>query len=276
MFCKLDYFAFTFPIALQGDNDNEHTLQTILLALHDHTAHRLLDTVTARLWEWKAPAGFYTNRIQCPKSGVQIQWAKANRFALCTMSGTSLDVVLKSIDLPSLAACANGRATRLDFAVDFQTLEQPKTFVDAGYSDGFKSNGYYETETGSTYYVGSRNGERMARCYRYSSPHPRSHLLRVEVEYKGDAAKQACSQMLSVPLTELTLAAHAPFKWQHPLWSETGAQVSKIPARAYDREGAGTLRWLETSVVPALKKSHDKGILNLWEWFTEHFGDKPT
>lgn len=271
MLCKLDWFSFTFPISLQGEKDNEFTLNAVLLAFHDFTSHHFLGCVTNALWQWEPPAGFYQSRIKCPKTSVQIQWSAGNPFALCVLSGQSCDLVLKSIDSFSLARAAGGRATRLDFAVDIETNEQPKEFFDAGFSPGIKSHGAHESHTGSTYYVGSRGSERMARIYRYHEPHPRSHLLRVEAEYKGDAAKMACELMTRLELTEVCLSAHAHFAWQSPLWQPGDLEISKIPARKYDREGAGTLRWLELSVVPALKSAHQEGLIELKKWFDAHF-----
>jgi hypothetical protein len=273
MYCKLDWFSFTFPISLQGEKDNEYTLNAILLAFHDHTSHSFLRIATARLWQWEAPAGFYTNRIKCPKSSIQIQWSAGNPFALCVLSGQACDMVLKSISVAELARSANGRCTRCDFAVDIETAQQPKEFIDAGWSDAFKSSGHVESPTGTTYYVGSRNAERMARVYRYASPHPRSHLLRVEAEYKGDAAKMSCQHLVEHSLTQVTLSAHLPFGWRSPVWQPGNIEISKIPARKYDREGAGTLRWLELSVVPALKSAHKEGLISLKQWFDDHFHD---
>lgn len=271
MLCKLDWFSFTFPISLQGEKDNEFTLNAILLAFHDFTAHRFLGVVTNGLWEFRPPTGFYQSRIECPKTSLSIHWTTGNPHALCVLSGQSCDVVLKSIDSFSLARAAGGRATRLDFAVDIETDQQPKEFFDAGFALSIRSYGNIESATGSTYYVGSRGSDRMARIYRYSEPHPRSHLLRVEAEYKGDAAKMACELMTRLELTEVCLSAHAHFSWQSPLWQPVHLSISKIPARKYDREGAGTLRWLELSVVPALKSAHQEGLIELKKWFDTHF-----
>lgn len=68
-----------------------------------------------------------------------------------------------------------------------------------------------------------------------------------------------------------SLSVNLPYGWRHPIWKPDNAEVSKIPARAYDGEGAGTLRWLETTVVPALKKAHDKGLIDLRLWLNDHF-----
>jgi hypothetical protein len=48
-------------------------------------------------------------------------------------------------------------------------------------------------------------------------------------------------------------------------------EVSKIPARAYDSEGAGTLRWLNRTVVPAIKKASQQGLIDLRQWLQDNF-----
>lgn len=271
MHCKLDWFSFTFPIGQLGEKDNEYTLSHLLLAFHDHTAHRFLGVVTNSLWTWLAPAGFYRNRIQCPRTGCEIHWSGDNAYALFQASGQAVEKLITQLDLKTIALSSNGRATRMDFAIDFECDVSPADFAERRDSGRIRSSGQYTSETGQTCYVGSRAGDRMARVYRYNEPHPRAHLLRAEVELKGDAAKIACEALLTKELTEVCLAAHLPFGWQHPIWNPDGAEISKMPARAYDREGAGTLRWLETVVVPSIKKAAQTGLIDLQEWLRDHF-----
>jgi hypothetical protein len=120
-----------------------------------------------------------------------------------------------------------------------------------------------ESPTGDTAYIGSRKGERMARIYRFHPPHPRSELLRIEVELKGEAAKMCCEEMTRVSLNILGLMVNRQFDWKHPIWNPDKIMVSKIPARAYDNEGAETLKWIEDVVVPSLRRAHEKGLIDL-------------
>lgn len=274
MQCKLDWFSFTFPISPLGEKDNEYTLSHLLLAFHDHTAHRFLGVVTDSLWSWLAPVGFYRNRIQCPRTGCEIHWSGDNAYALFQASGQAVEKLLTQLDIKTIALSSNGRATRMDFAIDFVTDVPPSDFAERRDSGRIRASGRYTSETGETCYVGSRSGDRMARVYRYNPPHPRAHLLRAEVELKGDAAKIACDELTRSELTKVCLQAHLPFGWQHPLWRPGEAEISKLPARAYDREGAGTLLWLDQTVVPAIKKASEKGLINLSEWLTRHFPDE--
>jgi len=268
--CKLDWFSFTFPITLLGEKDNEYTLTHVVSAFHEHTGQRLLSAVTKSLWTWVPSAGFYTHKIQCPNSLVSISWNAGNPFALCEISGTSIDRVLLSCTAADLAVAANKRATRIDFAVDIETEETPEAFATLRDSRSFRAYAFYTTETGDTCYIGSRKSERMARVYRYNPPHPRAHLLRVEAEYKGDAAKMICDVLSQQSLTFTTLTAHAPFGWVHELWDTNGVRAGKIIARHYNRSDASRLRWLNTVVAPAIKQAAREGMIDLNEWIEEY------
>lgn len=275
MACKLDWFSFTFHVGLQGAGDNEYRLRHVLDCLGWATAERFADVNTGILWEWREGHGFYSSRVVHPVSLMSISWHENNPWALCELSGRAVDRVLQSISHSDLARAANGRATRLDFAVDIETDFKPEEFCDERGKSAITSGGEYHTETGSTCYVGSRKSDRMARVYRYAPPHPRSHLLRIESEQKGSAAKVACDALITKDLTEVCLATHLPFAWQHPVWSPSLANVSKLPARYYDHEGAGTLKWLNDTVAPALKKAHENGLIELKKWLSDHFPNIP-
>jgi DNA relaxase NicK len=270
---KIDWFAFTFPITLLGDKDNEYTLSHILMAFHDHTKHGFLGIVTNSLWQWQQSAGFYTHRIQCPKTLITLSWSAGNPYAQFEAGGQAMDKLREKLSTFDVIRCAGTRTTRLDFAVDIETAISPKEFSVWRDSSRIVSEGLFTSVTGETVYVGSRKSDRMARVYRYAAPHPRSHLLRVEAEYKGDAAKQAADELCKFDLKTVCLSAHLPFGWHHPVWQPGNADFSKIPARAYDREGAGTLRWLRTAVVPAIRKAHHSGLIDFHEFIQENFGD---
>lgn len=272
MHCKLDWFSFTFPISSVGEGDSEYLLSQILMSFHDHTAHRFLGVVTNGLWQWQAVSGFYSSRIQCPKTLLSISWKSGNQYALCELSGQAVDRVLQVISPADLSRSSRGRCTRIDFAVDIDTATTPGDFMAERGSSAFNSTSTIKSPTGETCYLGSRSGERMARVYRYAHPHPRHHLLRIEAEYKGDAAKKACAALIDASLNIVVLSSHLPFNWQHPVWQPGSAELSKIPARAYDRAGAATLLWLTKTVVPAIKKADQNGLINLFEWLDEHFG----
>lgn len=268
---KLDWFAFTFPIALLGDKDEAWTVSHILEMFEQHTGGRLKSALGQHLWTFEPSAGFYTHRIAHPILLCRINWRAGNSYAQCELSGQACDAVLTQITTSDLAHAANGRATRIDLAADIETVLTPTEFCGGGYSARIESTSLVDSPSGQTFYVGSRKGERMARVYRYNPPHPRANLLRIEVELKGDAAKMACEEMKIMDLSKLAQAANLTFDWQHPLWKDGQIMVSKIPARPYDRAGAETLRWLNSVVVPAIRKAHQAGLIDLPSWLLDNF-----
>lgn len=66
------------------------------------------------------------------------------------------------------------------------------------------------------------------------------------------------------------MAVNLPYGWKHKVWKPDLADVSKIPARAYDGDGANTLRWLNMTVAPAIKKAAENGLIDLDEWIREY------
>jgi hypothetical protein len=269
--CKLDWFSFTFPFQPTGEKDNEYLLSHVLLSFHDFTKHAYLGVVTNALWQWEAPSGFYPFTITCPKTGLRISFGGSSGFALASLSGQACDNILQHISLRDIALSAGGRATRIDLATDLETDVTPSAFSHERSSKSFKTQGVFTSPTGETVYIGSRKSERFCRVYRFSSPHPRDKYLRVEIECKGDFAKNVCSELLSSSLISVSLSVNLPYGWTHPIWTPENANISKIPARAYDGDSAETIRWLNRTVVPAIKKASQKGLIDLHDWLRDNF-----
>ena len=78
--------------------------------------------------------------------------------------------------------------------------------------------------------------------------------------------------MIGGDLRTITMSVNLPYGWTHAIWKPDLSQVSKIPARAYDGNGADTLRWLNLTVAPAIKKAASNGLIDLDEWIREYLG----
>jgi len=81
----------------------------------------------------------------------------------------------------------------------------------------------------------------------------------------------ACEHSAGMSLTQLALSTNLAFNWKHPVWNTDKLIVSKIPARAYDKEGAETLKWILDQVTPALKKAHVSGLWNVYHWLKDEW-----
>jgi len=140
--------------------------------------------------------------------------------------------------------------TRFDLAVDIETETLPAVFA-AERSPRWTTTKEIKSLTGQTYYVGSDAGDRYARVYRYYPPHERSHLLRVEMIHKKRSAREAFEHYLHNAPGDTAAVAGNSYKWQHPDW--TPHAPGKIKSWRPNEGKAGTLRWLRTQVMPAIR-----------------------
>lgn len=269
LMCKLDWLAFTFPHRIAGDSSDKLSSEGILGIFHSFTAGVYIGVVSSEIWPRVPAHGFFTDCIQCPITGITISWSGTNSYAQAVMTGKACDAVTERLEIPLMMKSCDGRATRIDLAVDIECDVTPGEFVARRSSRRIKTAGSFLSDSGETQYVGSRSGERMARVYRYKEPHPRHRLLRAEVEYKGDAAKMLCTELGQGDLTSITLSAHAPFGWQHPVWDTSQVTISKIPARPYDKANDGRWKWLTEVAWKSLLKAHEEGIIDLLELFKD-------
>lgn len=208
----------------------------------------------------------YSTRLRHSITDVCLSVGNANAHIYVEFAGKACSNYDAQGGLGDIIKRSSNRVSRIDFAVDILSDVDPRDFSEQRTNKSFKSSGNKRTPSGRTEYVGGRTSERMARVYRYESPHPRSHLLRVEAEYKGDAGKAAAKHYLEVGLQQASLDAHQAFGWKHPAWSQENESQGKIPYKTYRPENASTVRWLYGDVVTALLKSVQKGLIDFDEW----------
>lgn len=263
---RVDWLSFTVPLP-------EHPFRTImtqwgfvLRTLKKYTNSILSFNVKDEGWEVVAARGFYKYRAQNLKDGLSFSWGDVNEHIFVEASGIGCEWLRQLGILYDLLAIVRERATRIDIATDIQTDTTPRQFVELSNSPRIKTRSSVTSPTGDTEYVGSRQGERMARVYRYNPPHPRAHLLRIEVEYKGDSAKRLARLLNEANLISESLSANAPFGWAHPIWNAEHMEISKIPSKKTDRDGAATLLWLIDVVVPSIKRMEKEGYFTVREW----------
>src|ERR1044071_1571589 len=278
MFSKIGYYSFTIlfdaPSVIRREELFNLVLKTFV-SVSDFQPERFLN-----ISEYSVEQGArqYHYRLRHNSSEMALSFGGINNHILVECAGKTCDTFDSADLLYPLISATCERTTRIDFAVDIETTEDPRTFSAFRNSKAFKSSGEQRTPSGRTNYVGGRKGERMARVYRYEPPHPRSHLLRVEAEYKGHAAKAAAGHLLEVGVRQACLDAHSPFQWTSPTWSPENGSGIKIPYKAYRPENAATVRWLYGDVVTALSKALKKGLIDWDEWLKyvrkEAFGEE--
>jgi len=110
------------------------------------------------------------------------------------------------------------------------------------------------SDTGETCYIGSKQSERFARVYRYFPPHPRAHLLRVEMVFRRDYAKQVAATLVEHGVSSVAKSAGKVFGWAHPIWDVDSAVEVDISVTSPEKNAGKTVSWLVRSVAPAIQR----------------------
>lgn len=270
MDCKIDYVSFSVPTRLPFEAGNPENNNNSHMVIDDFLGGWWLPIATAHEWEIYKAKGFYHTRIFDAHSKVSVFFGTINRHVHVEFGGQSLDYIRALGFYEDFLQKVTTRASRVDFAVDFESEVSVQQFIVNRQGQAFKAGGDIFSEDGETSYVGSWKGERFARVYRYHPPHPRSNKLRAEVVLRGDYAKQALAIVQAEGELQATLAAHKPFGWKHELWQPSEAVTSKIVSKRSDKEAAGTLRWLNGDVVSAIVNAHGTGLQDAYEWFEKY------
>jgi hypothetical protein len=263
---KIDYYAFTTPARLafsEVTNEIQEFVQnTFVSLLESGITKQSLCTG----WNIERAKGFYSHRLRHEASGIALSFGTINPHIYVELSGKACDYMASANVLGSLITKTAKSCSRIDFAVDFITDVQPSEFSSNRNDTRWKFCSHIVSASGTTDYIGSRTGERMARVYRYNPPHPRAHMLRVEAEYKGDAAKAIVKELESRSLDDVSLAAHAPFGWTHSIWASGDVDAVKIPYSSHTPDNAATVRWLYGVVASSIRSAIQNGLIDLDEF----------
>lgn len=266
MIHSIDYYSFTipheFPSIMKIEEKSHEAIRIFSLVCHEMSMFRM----PLEAWKPETGARQYQVRLRHETTDITISFGSVNAHLFIECAGKACNTLDAINALLPLIENTLSRATRIDFAVDIFTDCDPRDFSASRNSTSFKSSGEVRTPSGRTNYVGGRASDRMARVYRYEPPHPRSEYLRVEAEYKHDAAKAAAQHLIAFGLPQASLDAHSPFQWTHATWTPENAHSSKIPYKAYRPDNASTVRWLYGDVVTALSKAIKAGLVDLDEW----------
>lgn len=219
----------------------------------------------------------YASSFRSTQRGLTVFWSGKVSHALVEFSGAGMLAIRQAGLETALLIAASQRATRIDIATDIATTVPPFEFAEARKSGRTTSRGSYTSNLGQTEYVGSRQSERFARVYRYKDPHPRSHLLRVEHEVKGDTARAAIAFLLANGVEELQADLGNRFGWCHAIWEPDRQTLSTLALPAKHRESAKTELWLRTQAAKGFKKLVQNGtIQDPAQWLTEVFLEPAT
>lgn len=268
MFHKIDYYAYTIPARLAFNEVTDEIQEFVRNAFASSLPASDIARSFQSGWSIERAKGFYSHRLRHEVTGVALSFGTINAHVYVELSGKACDCLEAANILSVLIEGTKAKCSRIDFAVDFITDVTPEEFSSARNTVRWKYCSHITGASGTTDYIGSRTGERMARVYRYNPPHPRSHMLRIEAEYKGDAAKAIVKELENMSLEQVCKAAHAPFGWCHELWYQNSAEAVKIPYSAHSPDNAATVRWLYGVVAASVRKAIVEGLID-WKSFQE-------
>ncbi len=269
MFYSIDYYSYTIPTEkpfIEGMFYDQQS--TVIKAFATSFSDLALEQLFSLNWTHEQGQRFYQHRLRHDQTDVALSYGRTNSHIFVELDGKACNNFDSRDLLEPLILRTGERCSRIDFAVDIECDTPPKEFIEQRHGRAFKSSGNKYSPTGGTEYIGGRTSDRMARVYRYYKPHPRHMFLRVEAEYKGDAAKAACEHLSAHGLLQTCLGAHQPFGWEHHNWTPDEDAPPKITYRAYSPADASTVRWLYGDVITALRKAVKNDLIEFEEWLT--------
>lgn len=271
MTTKLHFLSFSFPLPAREFANDLDVRPYVFDALYEVVGDYWYDVLKSEQ-KWLSGENHrpFSAALRRKDNTMSLQWNHKLSHAVFEISGAGCDLLGDTIVTGGLMALVADRAVRVDIATDFLCQVHPARFVEQRHPGRFKSGGEKFSPTGHTIYVGSRDSNRFARVYRYDEPHPRSKFLRVEHELKHKDARATCAAIAANGVMHTQLALGKVFGWQHVLWNPDKISTEKLPAWAPERGNADTLRWLITSVVPAMKRLHDAGTIDIEEFVQEY------
>lgn len=270
MFAHVDWLSFSFPVAT-NENTQAHEMGAAVgaaLFLLDAgllTALGLDDDVEPRSGRRPYAIGWVSK-----KSGVCVFCHPRLPHALIEVPGKACEYLYQTGVMSGVMSAVQHRVTRLDVAVDIETVTDPLEFSTARPEGRFSASGYVTSETGTTCYVGSQKSDRYARVYRYNEPHERAHLLRVEMVLRGQNARLGTRDILTDGIAKYAAMLGNTYGWQHPDWQPLIATDEKPETHRPERAAGKTLYWLADTIAPLLIRLHREGELNVVDFFLRY------
>lgn len=267
----VDWLTFTLPMWFSTREDASYS-ESIEYAFVSTFTSLTLSIAFGGTWEVqersRAP---YTQAWTMPDAGITLFASQSLNHACVEISGSGCERLIALGQMESVMRSTVERITRIDIASDIETSVRPNEFVAEISHKRMRASGYQISATGETSYVGSQKSDRYARIYRYTDPHPRSHLLRIEHVFRKEYAKSTVRALLDCDLGSLAEAAGKAFGWAHEVWQPKAMQHVDISITSPSRVAGNTVHWLITACAPAFKRLVDSGDIRDPEKFIREY-----
>lgn len=268
----MDWLTFTIPMVYASEENDDYAMaiQAGLLVLFPDS---LVKTVFGGAWTHeKRSRAPYKDTWMDADAGISVYASPNLVHATVEISGSGCERLINDGTIGAILLGAHERTTRIDVATDIESRTIPSEFVLFTSHERMRASGFQKSETGETCYVGSKKSDRYARVYRYFTPHPRSHLLRIEHVFRRDYAKVVAKSLLDTSLESVAEAAGKAFGWSHVDWQPSATEHADISIVKPERAAGNTVTWLVRSVAPAIKRLIADGtIKNPEEFFDKYF-----
>lgn len=257
----IDYLSFSIPFPRLMTNFELSFDYDIGFSSDDRTFD--IASLLSQQTNWTdAPArGVYEKGVWFPDIGIAYFEGGKSETCLVQITGQGCELLRQQGVLQDVCRAWEDRITRIDVAADFTCDVEPQDFAYAHSNARFKVTQFIDKNSGTTFYVGSKQSDRFARVYRYRDPHPRSAQLRCEVQFSGKQAKFAVSNILKTSVLEVFGQIGNTIGWNHPVYVQ-GLSNEKIRSAPRPTTKGNTIFWLYKAVLPSLRKQAAKGDID--------------
>jgi len=267
----IDWLTFTMGMAYADETTSAYA-NAIAYGFEDMFGADLRAEAFGGDWEKqersRAP---YTDAWVVKGGGITL-FASPNLTHCCIeISGQGCERLIAADLLQKVLAACHERVTRIDIASDIETKISPDEFVEKVDHERMRSSGSQHSDTGDTCYVGSQKSDRYARVYRYSEPHPRAHLLRVEHVFRKEYAKKVAIQCTNTTLDGIAKSAGLAFGWSHAVWKTDQVEGVDISVVSERRNTGKTVHWLIDSAAASFKRLCADGTIKDPEDFLRRY-----
>lgn len=256
----VDYFSFSIPVPLLMKQWYLSEDGTIPFPCDERTGGICWLLASQTNWQEVGKMSVFDRGIRFPDIGATYYEGEKSNVSLLQFSGEGCEWLRETGNMSTLLSDWADRSTRIDIAMDYETDVEPYDFARCASNQRFKLTQHIERQSGVTWYRGSRESDRFARIYRYRSPHPRSGFMRCEYQLRNKEAKAITALASNEGAHSVGLGLHATFGWTHPIAMEVPKNPSLRSVPRPETKG-NTVFWLYKQVLPALRKSAEKGDL---------------
>lgn len=259
---QIDWLSLVFPCSPMGEGSElTHNSAQIERVLHNEIGEGISNSIFSRLHVLDYGRAPYTCGWKDDSRGVTIWAGGASPHFTVEFSGKGVHY-LRENQIDTLIMERTARfLSRIDIAIDLEQGVTPEEFLKYRKGGRQLTHANMSSPAGNTCYVGSMHSERYMRVYRYNAPHPRSHLLRLEMVARRAYAKQAGLAVLEAGLDAVAKQMLEDFGFGGLVDFDEATPEVDLTVFRPERNMGKTLNWLLKSAAPAFHRLVREGTI---------------